>query len=86
MRTTLTIDDELLARAKQVAARTHQTLGSVVEAGLRKLLDEQPARAAGRFTLPDFNYSGGVRAGVDIDDRDGLAEILDQADGTNAVV
>ena len=38
MRTTVTINDELLAGAKDLALRSVRTLGAVVEDGLRVLL------------------------------------------------
>lgn len=41
MRTTLTIDDDVLAAAKGVAARQHKTLGEVISALARQGL--QPA-------------------------------------------
>ena len=77
MRTTITIDDALLTRAKVVAAQTHRTLGDIVDEGLRAVLSS-PRRAA--VTLPDFFYEGGLVPGVDLYDRDALAELLDDAD------
>lgn len=83
MRTTLAIDDELLAQAKLIAARRHTTLGSVVEDALRRLLEDAPQRGAERVVLPDFGYSGGLRTGVDLYDRDLMDDVL--GDGANAV-
>ena len=77
MRTTVTIDDVLLVRAKVMAAQTHRTLGEIVDEGLRAVLSA-PRRMA--VTLPDFSYEGGLVAGVDLYDRDALAELLDDAD------
>ncbi|MGO1563089.1 MAG: type II toxin-antitoxin system VapB family antitoxin [Actinomycetaceae bacterium] len=75
MRTTVNIDDELLAAAKLRAARTHQTIGSVLEEALRRLLhDPEPTDVS--VTLPDFGYGGGLQPGVDLYDRDGMARIL----------
>lgn len=85
MRTTVSINDELLARAKLVAARTHTTLGSVLEDALRKLLDERPARPGERLTLPDFGYAGGLLPGVDLDDRDAMRELMGD-EGSNALL
>lgn len=77
MRTTLTIDDELLAGAKVLAARTHRTIGSVVEEALRRMLtetsDPQPV------VLPDYSYSGGLRAGVDLYDKELLDQLLGES-------
>lgn len=51
MKTTLNIQDELLARAKRHAQKTGRPLRSVVEEGLRQVLsaDSPPAR----YILPD---------------------------------
>ncbi|MGV9797883.1 type II toxin-antitoxin system VapB family antitoxin [Mycobacterium sp. NPDC003449] len=76
MRTTVNIDDHLLAEAKILAARTSRSLGSVVEDALRAMLtrvgDENHTPT---FRLPTHG-SGGLRPGVDLDDKEALAEIL----------
>ncbi|MCG7611140.1 hypothetical protein BA059_18740 [Mycolicibacterium sp. (ex Dasyatis americana)] len=76
MRTTVNIDDALLAEAKVVAARTSRSLGSVVEDALREML----SRVAGETAAPEFRLpthgSGGLRPGVDLDDKEALAELL----------
>lgn len=77
MRTTITIDDELVARAKVLAARSNRTLGSVVEDGLRQLLtrhEEGDSRA--QVSLP-VDGGSGVLPGVDLDDRAAVADLLD---------
>lgn len=52
MRTTLDINDELLARADQYARETGSTLRAVVEDGLRQVLDSVgPTR---KYVLPDL--------------------------------
>lgn len=76
VRTTVNIDDALLAEAKIVAARTSRSLGSVVEDALREML----TRVAGETGTPEFRLpthgSGGLRPGVDLDDKEALAELL----------
>lgn len=42
MKTALDIDDELLARARRHAANTGQSLGDVIENGLRRVLSSGP--------------------------------------------
>jgi hypothetical protein len=77
MRTTITIDDELVARAKVLAARSNRTLGSVVEDGLRQLLarhEEGDSRV--QVSLP-VDGGSGVLPGVDLDDRAAVADLLD---------
>jgi len=78
MRTTVNIDDELLASAKVLAARTHRTIGSVLEEALRKMLDETAEHPAA-VTLPDFSYVGGLRPGVDLYDKESMAQLLGES-------
>ncbi len=78
MRTTVSLDDELLGRAKVVAAQYHRSIGSVLEDALREHLDrlaEVPPRAV---VLPSFRPANpGLRPGVDLEDRHALADLLD---------
>lgn len=77
MRTTVNIDERLLAEAKLIAARTHRTIGSVLEDALRKLLDERPEGSDGPFKLPVFvPERPGLRPGVDLLDKEQMAELL----------
>lgn len=78
MRTTVTIDDELLAQAKLIAVSTHRTIGSVLEDALRALIADHTAVASGEvFLLPDLAYDKpGLNDGVDLFDRDQLADLL----------
>jgi len=84
MRTTVNIDDRLLAEIKLVAARTGRTLGQLVDDGLRLLLAprQQAARDAG-VSLPTFGGSG-LRPGVNLEDKEGLAALLDESSSTGA--
>ncbi|MGM0385838.1 MAG: type II toxin-antitoxin system VapB family antitoxin [Actinomycetota bacterium] len=83
MRTTVNIDDRLLAEAKLIAAREHRTIGSVLEDALRKLLDEQASPGTGRvdFALHTFEPEGpGLLPGVDLEDKELIAQILGDTD------
>jgi len=82
MRTTVTLDDELLAQAKLLAARTHRTIGSILEDALRRFLEEQgTAPAYGEFRLPRLDVvEPGLQAGVDLEDREQTAELLGDND------
>jgi hypothetical protein len=51
MKTTIEIADALLARAKRHARKTGKPLRALVEEGLRRVLEEHPARTA--YRLPD---------------------------------
>ena len=79
MRTTVNIDEHLLGEAKLIAARTHRTIGSVLEDGLRRLLsDDAASRPTDEpYKLPDFSTGGGLRPGVDLYDKDQIEELLD---------
>lgn len=61
MKTTLNIQDELLARAKRHAQRTGRPLRAVIEEGLRQVLNAESPR--GRYLLPD--HSVGEAGGND---------------------
>jgi hypothetical protein len=76
VRTTVNIDDYLLAEAKVLAARTSRSLGAVLDDALRALLRRdagQPDR--GKFRLPTHG-SGGLQPGVDLEDKEAVAELM----------
>lgn len=79
MRTTVNIDDQLLGEAKVIAARSHRSLGSVLEDALRAYIEERQHRDdAGDYQLPDFVPSEpGLQPGVDLEDREQIAALLD---------
>lgn len=84
VRTTVNIDDRLLRQAKLEAARSNRSLGDVVDDALRLLL--APAgrrRTAAQLDLPIFGGSG-LRPGVDLEDKEGLAALLDDETATHA--
>lgn len=76
MRTTVNIDDELLGVARARALSTRRSLGDVVNDALRLLLDRTDEPCA-PVDLPTFGGSG-LQPGVDLEDKDGLAKILDE--------
>lgn len=84
VRTTLNLADGLVEAAKSRARRDGRTLTSVIEDGLRLVLDESaPDPDADPTPLPTF----GVREGrflVDILDRDALSDAFDADDPTRA--
>lgn len=75
MRTTVTINDDLLARAKALAATQRRTLGAVLDDALRSHLDwvETPRQPV---TLPVFRGGTGLAPGVDLDDKEQIADLL----------
>jgi hypothetical protein len=79
MRTTINLDDALLAEAKQVAARTGRSLTAVVEDALRESLRRRQDTTRRALKLPVFG-EGGVQPGVDLDDGVALLDLMEQDD------
>jgi predicted transcriptional regulator len=77
MRTTIRLDDHLLAEVKKYAAETGRTLTAVLEDALRDALGRRAARPKrARVRLKTFRGDG-VRPGVDLDDSAGLLETME---------
>ena len=68
MKTTLNIDDTVMASLRREAARTGRTMSELVETALRQLLRRAPA-AAELPPLPSFQSGGAL---VDVSDREAL--------------
>ena len=67
MRITVRIDQELLKRAKNMAAAEGRTLSELIEEGLRIALADEPGEGAReRPHLQTSKASGGLRPGVDL--------------------
>lgn len=79
MRTTVSIDDALLERAKRRAQQRGVTLGRYIEEALREHLSANP-RTNERVSLPVFS-GGGLRAGIDPSSSRALYDALDEAGG-----
>lgn len=76
MRTTISIDDQLLAQAKRRAAARDLTLGEFFEQAVRRELISETARRA-PISLPVFTRGTGMRPGVEASNR-GLFDALDE--------
>jgi len=77
MRTTLTISDDLLSEAKQLAARTGRTVSQVVEDAMREAFARRaPGRTRRLVDLP--TSPGAPRRGVDLDDNVAVREIAEE--------
>lgn len=76
MRTTLNLPDALVEQAKATASRQGRTLTSLVEEGLRAVLQAQAAPRP--VNLPAYGSGDGVML-VDLGDRNALAAALDDA-------
>jgi hypothetical protein len=76
VKTTLNLDERLLARAKALALREGTTLTAIVEESLRARLAPRPRTGKpGEFDLP--SVSGTAPPNVDITDREALFDVLD---------
>jgi Arc/MetJ family transcription regulator len=73
MKTTLNIDDTVMAELKREAARQGRTMSEMVETALRLLLRSQRKRGT-IPALPTFRSGG---AFVDIADRDALYQAME---------
>lgn len=78
MRTTISLNDELLASAKRRARERGTTLGQVIESALRRELTAGPATLAPP-AIPIFSRGTGPRPGLDLTSNQALHEILDEA-------
>lgn len=78
MRTTVRLDDALLDRARQEAARRGVTLTALIDQGLRLVL-RRPLRRSERprAELPECRVGGGVLPGISLDDSGALLDRLD---------
>jgi hypothetical protein len=78
MRTTIRLDEDLLAQAKRHALETGRTLTAVIEDALRESLARR--REHGRrapVRLPTFS-GGGLLPGVDLDDAVALRDRMEE--------
>lgn len=73
MKTTLNIDDSIMARLKREAARRGCTMSELVESALRLLFQSQKIRPE-LPPLPTFKSGGPL---VDIADRDALYQAME---------
>ena len=77
MRTTLTIQDDLLRKAKQTALERHCSLRGLVEDALRAALSGPRLTSKAKpFRLATFRGKG-VQPGVDLDHSAALLDIME---------
>jgi hypothetical protein len=77
MRTTVDIDVVLLAEVKALAARKQRTVSELIDDALRAMLAGRAAKPGRlqRVLLPTDGGSG-LQPGVDLEDKEALAELL----------
>ncbi|MGD8375566.1 MAG: ribbon-helix-helix protein, CopG family [Acidobacteriota bacterium] len=73
MKTTLNIDETIMARLKREAARQRRTMSALVEEALRMLLRSRKG-ARDLPPLPSFQSGGAL---VDVADRDALYQAME---------
>jgi len=73
MKTTLVIDDTVIARLRLEAAKRGTTISALVEAALRGFLEEKPQKRHAR-RRPKWHSGGAL---VDIADRDALYKAME---------
>ncbi len=78
MRTTVAIDDELLAAAKRRARERGISLGRIIEAALRRELAAERDAAGEAPPIPVFTGGTGPRPGLDLTSNRALYEALDE--------
>lgn len=76
MKTTLYLDDRVVAAAKSHAEREGTTLTAVINTALRQFL-ARSRRSTERFTLRLHSRDTGSRPGVDLEDRASLYDLMD---------
>ena len=77
MRTTVRLDEHLLAEAKKRAAESGRTLTAVLEDALREALARRAPRGKpARVRLKTFKGDG-LRPGVDLDDSAALLDTME---------
>ena len=82
MRTTIRLDDRLLADVKELAAKTGRTLTAVIEDALREVLARRQQPRKNQRAKLKTHGKGGLLPGVDLADS---AALLDLMESENAV-
>lgn len=77
MRTTIRIDEHLLAEAKKYAAESGRTLTSVVSDALREALSRRSVSAKQRRVRLRTVKGNGVQPGVNLDDAAALLNLME---------
>lgn len=78
MRTTLTLDDDVLKAAKRRAREQDRSLKDVINEALRHGLALSEARRPPAYTFRLKTVAGRLLPGVDLADRDKLFELMDR--------
>jgi Family of unknown function (DUF6364) len=78
MKTTLNLNDDLVAQAKAVATKEHISLTKMIEEGLVLRLRRRRSRPARKLAdLPVSSKRGGLRPGIDVTSNQSLFDAAD---------
>lgn len=78
MRTTVSIDDEVLGMAKRRAADEGRTLGDLITEALRERFARRQGRSHGRFEAVTWG-EGAALPGIDVTSNAALRDRMDEA-------
>jgi hypothetical protein len=78
MRTTIYLDDHLITRIKELAARTGRTMTAVIEDAVRQSLEHAPSRTRKTVRLTTVGGKG-LKKGVDLDDAASLLDLMERS-------
>ena len=78
MKTTLNIHEGVMSRLREEAARRGVTMSALVEAGLRRILDETQNAEQTKEDLPEIPTWSGGRAQVDVSNREALYAVMEE--------
>ncbi len=79
MRTTIRLDDQLLAQAKKEAARQGKSLTALIDESLRQsLAKSRRPHQKKKVRIPVSKAKGGTLPGVDLNDSAALLEIMER--------
>lgn len=78
MRTTVSIQDDLLQRAERAALETRSTLGAFIDQALRERLDRKAPTEPREPTLIPTYCGTGLQPGVDIDSHSNLLDTMEE--------
>ncbi len=65
-----------MRRVRRLAADTGRTITSIIELGLRELLDQE--KRSRPYRLQWVTVPGGTQLGVDLADRDALIDLMER--------
>ena len=84
MRTTVSLDDNVLAMAKREALMRHQSLARLVEEALRQMLTgtSSAPKVRGKVELPESG-EGGLQPGIDLNNSADLLFVMEKRDDSH---